>query len=132
MRLYRSFFDVPDPLWQRVELLLRREPATRKGEMPRVPDRAVLAGILYRVRTGCQGNAQPSDFGSGSTCHLRGQPWGHAQVFANMNRELIRFCERRRGIQWNLAPLDSAMVKGPNSGGGATRSRTRLIAGNLA
>lgn len=45
------------------------EPPKPKGGRPRVPDRTILAGILYRLRTGCQWQALPPEFGSGSTCH---------------------------------------------------------------
>lgn len=34
-----------------------------------------MAGILYRLKTGCRWKALPNDFGSGSTCHLRFQEW---------------------------------------------------------
>jgi transposase len=126
----KSFFDVPDALWRRIEPLLPREPPKPKGGRPRVPDRVVLAGILYRVRTGCQWKALPKDFGSGSTCHLRMQQWVQAGVFAEVHKELLRFYERRRGIRWSFASLDSALVKAPK--GGATRGRTRRIAENSA
>jgi transposase len=48
-----------------------------------------MAGILYRLRTGCQWKALPNDFGSGSTCHLRFQKWVELGVFAAIHRELI-------------------------------------------
>lgn len=67
----KDFFDVPDDLWSRIEPLLPPEPPKPRGGRPRVPDRVAFAGILYRVRTGCQWKALPVDFGSGSTCHLR-------------------------------------------------------------
>ena len=40
-------------------------PKPRTGR-PRVPDRVVLVGILYRVWTGCRWKALPSEFRSGS------------------------------------------------------------------
>ncbi len=60
---------VGDALWDIVNPLLPR-PATRaKGGRPRVPDRAVLAGIIYVLRTGIPwnmlpaGNMLPAEFG---------------------------------------------------------------------
>lgn len=71
-----AFFDVPDKLWARIEPVLPPEPRKPWGGRPRVPDRVALAGMLYRLRTGCQWKAIPQEFGSGSTCHLRLQQWG--------------------------------------------------------
>ncbi len=68
-----TFAEFPDRLWRRVAPLLPPEPPKPHGGRPRVPDRTILAGILYRLRTGCQWKALPPQFGSGSTCHRRFQ-----------------------------------------------------------
>ena len=126
----KDFFDVPDALWRRVAHLLPPEAPKPKGGRPRVPDRVALAGILYRVRTGCQWKALPREFGSGSTCHLRMMQWVRAGVFQKIHKELLRHYERRRGIKWDFASLDSAMAKAPK--GGATQGQTRPTEGNSA
>lgn len=89
-------------------------------------DRAVLAGILYRLRTGCQWKALPSEFGSGSTCHLRMQQWARAGVFTEAFAAMLRRYDRRRGIQWTWAALDGFIVKAPQ--GGTSPGRTRPTA----
>ena len=123
-----DFFDVPDDLWKRIEPLLPAERPKPKGGRPRVPDRVAMAGIIYRVRTGCQWKALPSDFGSGSTCHLRMTQWVRAGVFVKIHRELLRYYDKRRGIKWDFASLDGAMAKAPK--GGATQGGTRRTGGN--
>ena len=63
-----KFRNVPDGLWGQIA---PRIPARRKNTLrgrPPVPDREVLAGIVYRFRTGCQRKAVPREFGSGLTC----------------------------------------------------------------
>lgn len=95
-----------------------------------MPDRVVMAGILYRLRTGCQWKALPSQFGSGSTCHLRLQQWSAAGVFAAIFAELLRYYDRRRGIGWQWASLDSAMVKAPK--GALQQGQIRLTAQSWA
>lgn len=126
----QDFFDVPEALWRQIKPLLPVEPPKPKGGRPRVPDRVAMAGILYRVRTGCQWKALPPDFGSGSTCHLRMTQWVRAGVFTQVHEVLLRYYDRRRGIKWDFASLDSAMAKAPK--GGATPGRTRRTAENSA
>jgi len=125
-----AFFDVPDKLWARIEPVLPPEPAKPWGGRPRVPDRVALAGMLYRLRTGCQWKAIPRDFGSGSTCHLRLQQWEQAGVFRKIHAELLRYYRKKRGLRWDWSSLDSATVKAPK--GGATPAAIRRTAANSA
>ena len=71
-------WELSDELWTRIEPLLPKvRPKTRGrgrarrkvGGRPRVSDRTVLAGILYVLRTGCQWQAVPRQYGSSSTVH---------------------------------------------------------------
>lgn len=118
-----KYRTVPDELWRVVEPLLPPERPKPKGGRPRVPDRVVLAGILYRLRTGCQWKALPSEFGSGSTCHLRLQQWAQARVFTDAFVALLQRYDRRRGIQWQWSALDALIIKAPK--GGTSRVRTQ-------
>jgi transposase len=106
------------------------EPPKPKGGRPRIPDRVVLAGIVYRLRTGCQWKALPSEFGSGSTCHLRMQQWARAGVFTAAFVTLLKRYDRRRGIQWQWSALDALIVKAPK--GGTSRGRIRRTARSRA
>lgn len=110
------FAGIPERLWRRIAPLIpARQNRTRRGRPP-VPDRAVMAGILYRLRTGCQWKALPAEFGSGSTCHLRLQRSTKGGVFAAIFTELLRYYDRRRGILWKWSSLDSAMPQGTKRG----------------
>ena len=125
-----KFRDIPDALWEQVAPLIPvRRKKTLRGRPP-VPNREVLAGIVYRLRTGCQWKALPKDFGSGSTCHARFHEWCAAGVFTEIFSKLLQFYDRKRGIQWKWSSLDSAMVKAPK--GGTSRARTPRIARKLA
>jgi len=111
-----QFRDIPDALWAQIAPLIPiRRKKTLRGRPP-VADRAVMAGIVYRLRTGCQWKALPRDFGSGSTCHARFQGWCAAGVFTEIFSTLLKFYDRKRGIQWKWSSLDSAMVKAPKGG----------------
>lgn len=114
---------MPEPLWQAVAPLLPPERPKPKGGRPRVPDRAVLAGIVYRLRTGCQWKALPTEFGSGSTCHLRMQQWARAGVFTEAFVAMLKRYDRRRGIQWKWAALDGCIIQAPKEGRSPDRTR---------
>jgi len=75
-----------------------------------------MAGIVYRLRTGCQWKALPGEFSSGSTWHARFQALGAAGVFAGIFAEMLRYYDKRRGIQWKWSSLDSTIVKAPKGG----------------
>jgi transposase len=74
-----------------------------------------MSGILYRLRTGCQWDAIPSEFGSRSTCYRRFVEWTQQGVFRMMHVEMLLYYDEERGIEWARASLDSASVKAPNS-----------------
>lgn len=46
--------------------------------------------------------------------------WARAGVFAKVHEEMLRFYDRRRGIKWDFASLDSALAKAPPKRGGDT------------
>jgi transposase len=128
-----NFEDIPDELWWRIEHLIPVEAAKPYGGRPRIDDRRIMTGILYRLRTGCQWQALPKEFGSGPTCHRRFQEWERAGVFARIFKELVRYYDGRRGIQWQWTALDSATVKAPKGGTIPVRARrTARKAGSSA
>ena len=125
-----QFRNIPEALWEQVAPLIPvRRKTTLRGRPP-VPDRDVLSGIVYRLRTGCQWKALPQDFGSGSTCHRRFQEWCAAGVFTEIFSQLLKLYDRKRRIQWKWSSLDSAMVKAPK--GGTSPGRTRRTARKAA
>jgi len=108
--------DIPEELWDRVKPLLPAEPLRTKGGRPRVAARKILAGVVYRLRTGCPWKALPPAFGSGATCHRRYSEWARAGVFRHLWTELLREYDRSQGIAWDWCSLDSATVKAPKGG----------------
>lgn len=108
--------DVPDELWQRIEPLLPKEKPKPKGGRPPVPARKVLAGVLYRLRTGCPWKALGKEFGSGATCHRRFTAWCRRGVFLKFWQGTLKEYDaaQRAGLDWTS--LDSAIVKAPKGG----------------
>jgi transposase len=64
---------VTDELWEIIEPLLPPEPPKPKGGRSRVPDRAVLTGIIFVLKSGIPWEMLPKEMGcgSGSTCWRR-------------------------------------------------------------
>lgn len=128
--MQRDYCSIPNELWACIERWIpKRRRSAAGGRMP-VPDRVVMSGILYRLRTGCQWDAIPSEFGSGSTCYRRFVEWTEAGVFRMAYVEALLFYDDERGIAWEWASLDSASVKAPK--GGSTRAPIRPIAESSA
>ena len=111
-----DFGRIPDDLWQELSARLPQQIRGQKGGRPRIADRQVITGIVYRLRTGCQCKAIPTQFGSGSTCHRRFQQWQQAGGFRAIFAALVGYDDRARGIDWRWASLDSAMAKSPKGG----------------
>ena len=109
---------VTDELWAVVEPLLPREPPKPKGGRPRVEDRAVLAGILFVLKTGIPWEMLPKEmgYGSGMTCWRRLREWQATGVWERFHRALLDRLGEADRIDWERAALDSASVPAPGGG----------------
>jgi Putative transposase of IS4/5 family (DUF4096) len=80
---------VPDQLWNASQPLLPPEPPKPKGGRPRVPDRAVLGGIVFMLRAGLPWRLLPArELGVGSpvTWWRRLRDWQAARVWQQRSR----------------------------------------------
>ena len=115
----RRDFIIPDGLWKELEPLIPKHKVKHPlgCHKPRVPDRKVMNGIFFVLKTGCQWNAlNETGICSSSTAHLRFQEWVKAGVFKKIWRKsLIRYDEAR-GIDWSFLSMDGAMTKSPLAG----------------
>jgi len=110
------FHQIPDTLWERIDLLLPLYKASPKGGRPRLPMRNVVGGILYVLATGCQWKAMPKQFGSGSAIHAYFQEWVGRGVFAKLWECALTDYDELKGIDWKWQSLDGAMTKSPLGG----------------
>ena len=106
----------PDDLWERVEPLLPRYRVSKLGGRPRVDRRRVFDGILFILRTGCQWNSAPGEFGSSSTLYRYFRDWTERGVFFRLWKEALREYDELKGIDWGWQSLDGAMTKAPLGG----------------
>ena len=100
-------WQVPDPMWNQIEELLPEQKASGTSGRPPVPFRKVLNGILHIWRTGCQWNAVPSVYGSGSTCHRRFQEWVEDDLFEALVEAMLRIYDELQGLDWTWQAADA-------------------------
>jgi transposase len=121
-----------DELWAVIEPLLPPVPVSPKGGRPRVPNRAVLTGILFVLKTGMAWDQLPLELGCGSgmTCWRRLDKWQAAGVWEKLHRIFLNWLGDADQIDWSRAAIDSTTVPAPK---GARRlGRIRRTAANRA
>ena len=118
-------WELSDSLWARIEPLLpkpksrfRGRGAARRniGGRPAAEPRLIMMAILYVLRTGCQWNALPREYGSGKTTHRYFQQWVRAGVFKRMWQAGLSEYDAVKGIVWQWQAADGAMTKAPLGG----------------
>jgi transposase len=109
-------FRIPDVLWERVQPLLPRVRRSGKGGRPPLPQRQVLDGIFYVLRTGCQWKAAPPEFGSGSSLNRYFQRWQKRGVFRELWQHALHEYDDEIGINWAWQSIDGSMTKAPLGG----------------
>ena len=115
---------LPDAMWQRIQPLLPKYPISKWGGRRRADLRAVVDGIFYRLRTGCQWKALPPEFSSGSTVHHYFHEWVRQGVFQAIWRVSLEEYDELRGIAWQWQAMDGAMNKAPLGGKGTGKNPT--------
>jgi transposase len=121
---------IDDALWSRIEPLLPKPPRRRWQAMgrPRIPDRAVLTGILFVLRSGLPWQMLPKEMGcgSGSTCWRRLARWQRAGVWRRLHAVLLAELRQRGQLDLTRALVDSGSVRALR--GGKKLDRTQPIA----
>jgi transposase len=111
---------VSDELWELVQPLIPPRPVAAAGRRgrPRVPDRAVLAGIVFVLRTGMAWNALPLEMGCGSgvTCWRRLRAWQEAGVWERLHRLMLDRLGQQGRLDWSRAAVDSVSVRAKRKG----------------
>ena len=116
---------VSDGLWARIEPLLPRvERRYRYPGRKRVPDRLVLTGILFVLKTGIPWEDLPQEMGCGSgrTCWRRLRDWNEAGVWERLHQMLLDELQDAEQLDWSRAVVDSSHVRAK---GGARRPDPR-------
>lgn len=124
---------VSDELWEIVEPLIPKvERRFRHPGRKRIPDRQVLTGILFVLKTGVPWQDLPQEMGCGSgmTCWRRLHEWHKQGVWARLHEVLLARLHAADQIDWQRAAIDSSHVRAV---GGARRpAQARWTAENAA
>lgn len=111
-----TLWRVPDALWAQIEPVLKElDPPKRTGRK-RVEPRQQFDGVIFRLRTGCQWNQLPREFGDDSTVHRSFQRWVERGVFVRIWARLVEECEDLGGVCWEWQAADGAMGKARSGG----------------
>ena len=81
-----------------------------------MPQRQVLDGIFYVLRTGGHWKAAPPEFGSGSSLHRYFQRWQKRGLFRQLWQKALHEYDDKVGIDWEWQSLDGTMTKAPLGG----------------
>lgn len=125
-----TIWEVSDELWDIFQNILHElDPPAAVGR-PRTGQRAVLNGIIYQMRSGCQWNQLPEKFGDDSTVHRTMQRWISKGVLKRAWTVLVENCDELGGVDWQWQSADGAMGKARF--GGIMSGPTPRIAANPA
>jgi putative transposase len=120
----KTLWRCPDDLWHGFAAPLIREldPEPRTGR-PRVDPRKAFDGMVYHLRTGCQWEALPREFGSRSSVHRTFQRWVALGLFERLWAALVEYARRLGLVDWDWQASDTAMGKARHGGARAARTR---------
>jgi putative transposase len=114
---YNTLWQVPDDLWNEIEPLLPPAKALGTVGNPALPQRKVLNGILYVLRTGCQWKSLRTEwFGASSSVHTYFQTWQQVGVWQKVFERVLRYYDKTQHIQWQWQAIDSKSVAAPLGG----------------
>lgn len=125
-----TVWEVDDELWGIIQNIVNElDPPASTGR-PRTGQRQALNGIIYQLRSGCQWNQLPRQFGDDSSVHRTMQRWVLKGVFERIWAVLIENCQELSGVDWAWQSADAAMGKARF--GGIMWGRIPRIAGKTA
>lgn len=111
-----TIWEVSDDLWERIEMLLNEHDPPKPTGRKRVNARAIINGIIYRFRTGCQWNHIPEKFGDDSTVHRTFQRWVQIKLFEILWILLAAECEELTLVDWEWQAADGWLGKARSGG----------------
>src|SRR5919198_6171318 len=127
-----TIWEASDDLWARVLPILQDDwkPSPKGGQPPK-DWRPMFNGIIHRLRSGCQWNHLPKQFGSDRTIHRWFQRWCQNGTLRKVWAALVAECDELGAVQWDWQSADAALGKA-RFGGGKRWARTPPTAARTA
>ena len=126
-----TIWNVPDPLWSLIEKVLNVYDPPAKTGRKRSDPRLAFDGIIYRMRTGCQWNHLPKEFGDDSSVYRAFARWESQGIFDILWAILLTKCDDLRAVDWQWQSADGCLGKArgvPGSGVSKKGRRTSASA----
>ncbi len=119
-----TIWHVPDDLWEMVSCLLERFDPPKKTGRKRIDPRRALDGMIYRMRTGCQWNQLPEQFGDDASIHRTQQRWERLQLFDALWGMIAARCQDLAEVdgEWQSADGCLGKARGVPKKGGSTHA----------
>jgi len=130
-KLLPTIWNVPDPLWELIEKVLAVYDPPAKTGRKRSNERQAFDGVIYRMRTGCQWNHLPQEFGDDSSVYRAFARWENKGIFDILWAILLTKCDDLQGVDWQWQSADGCLGKArgvPRSGVGKKGRRTSVLA----
>jgi len=126
-----TIWECPDDLWDNLiaPVLDALDPPKITGRR-RIDPRQALNGIIYQLRSGCQWNHLPRDFGDDASIHRTFQRWIDKGVLVEIWAVLVGHCEGLGDVDYTWQSADGFMGKARF--GGIRSAKTRRIAEKTA
>lgn len=107
-----TIWEISDDLWTLIEPILLEDCPPREGPgRKRIDWRAAINGIIYRMRSGCQWNHLPKQFGDDSSVHRWFQRWNKNGVMEKIWSKLASACDELDGANWDWQSADGSLAK---------------------
>lgn len=110
--------ELTDEQWQVVEPLL---PASGVAGRPRVDDRRVINGMLYKAKTGIAWRDLPQRYGSWKTVYNRFWRWSRTGVLTDLVTRVRVIAEAIDELDREVS-VDSSIVRAHQHAAGARRT----------
>jgi len=122
-----TIWECPDDLWDHVivPILDSLDPPRHTGRK-RIDLRQALNGIIYQLRSGCQWNHLPRDFGDDASIHRTFQRWIAKGVLAEIWAVLVGHCEGLGDVDYTWQSADGFMGKA-RFGGTKSAKTPRIV-----
>lgn len=106
-----TIWTVPDELWEIFShILAKYDPPNKRGRS-RIDARKALDGMIYRMRTGCQWNQLPAQFGDDASIHRTQQRWEALGLFDLLWAMILARCQDLDGVDWQWQSADACLGK---------------------